>query len=377
MPTRKINILFLTNKLLIGGAEMVFVNQVGLIDKEKFNVFVGLLYGTNKETNLYHKLKVDDSQITCFNLKQARGVFDILGIIRVLKFLKNNKIDIIFTSLFESNFVGRLAAKLAGTKIIISSEHSCYYNKKNWQKISDWCLSFITNKIIAVTEEIVDFTSKQEKINKNKFQVLQQISDFSIEGIFSKNELRHRFGIPEQAMVFSTLGRFSPEKAQYRIIEMADHIINKLDRKDIYFIIIGYGALHQDLADKIKMHGLDKYVKIIVDPKSAKEYLTVSDAFILTSDREGMPIVLLEAMYNKLPCIAFAVGGVVDILKDGYNGFIVEAKNSDLFIDKILYLADQKEQLKIMGNNAKESAVEKAGNIKELEVLLLDLFNKK
>jgi glycosyltransferase involved in cell wall biosynthesis len=373
------NVLFLTNKLLIGGAEMVFVNQVNLIDKNKFNTFVGFLYSTNKKNNLYHKLKIGDDKITHFNLKQKLGALDIGGIIRITKFLRKNKIDVIFTSLFEANFTGRLAAKLAGTKVIISSEHSCYYDKKYWQKKSDWFLSFFTDKIVAVTEEVIQFTSKQEKISKKKFKLIKQISDLNIKGLFDRNELRQKFEIPKNALVCGTLGRFSLEKAQYRIIDIANHVVNNLSLENIYFVIIGYGNLYDELIEKVKKYNLEKYVKIIVDPDKAKEYLVMTDVFLLTSDREGMPIVLLEAMNNNLPCIAFGVGGVSDIVVDEENGFLVPANNIDIFIEKILWFdkTHNQDSTKQMRINARNQAVNMAGDIKELEDLFISLINKK
>ncbi|MBT4649413.1 glycosyltransferase [bacterium] len=356
---------------------MIFVNQINLIDKNKFNPFVGLLYSTNKKDNLYHKLKISDNKIIHFNFKQKLGALDIGGIIRLTKFLRQNKIDIIFTSLFEANFAGRLAAKFAGTKVIVSSEHSCYYDKRYWQKKVDWFLSFFTDKIVAVSNEVADFTSKQEKIDSKKFKVIKQISDISIEGIFNRNELRRQFDIPINAFVCGSLGRFSPEKAQYKIIDMAEILVYDLKIKDIYFIIIGYGALHDELLRLIAVKKLEKYVKIIKDPGLAKEYLVMLDIFILTSIREGFGIVLLEAMNNGLPCIAFNVGGVSEVIRDKESGFLIDNNHKQDFINKILFFYKNKSLMHEFSLRSKKSVDSILGKIEDLEIFFMSLWKSK
>ncbi len=359
-------ILFAINKLGIGGAESVIVNQVNLIDKEKYDVFLGILYSTQKTTTFYHKLKLDDGKIKHFNFNKF---FDLRAFLRVYKYLKDNKINVIVSSLFEANTIFRFAGLLAGVSVMISSEQSCYYNKSWWQKKVDWFLSFFTDCIIGVSQEVVNFTSEQENISIKKFKVLNQISDFSLKGIFDQDMLRKKFRIPSEAFVAITVGRLSPEKAQYRIIECADYIVNKKHIKDIYFLIVGYGVLKDDLIRKIKNKNLDKYVKVIVDPTRAKEYLVAGDIFLLTSDREGMPVAMLEAMHAGLPSIAFNVGGVGDVLSDK-SGFLIEQGDTKNMIEKIIWTKNNPKELSKMSSVARAAAIKNSGDIKELENII-------
>lgn len=371
---KKIKILFAINKLCIGGAETVVASQINKIDKTKFDAYLGLLYKTGKTATLYDRLKIDGGKIIHFDYK---NLFDLKAFLRVCSFLKRNKIDAVASNLFESNAVMRLAAILSRVKIIIITEHSCYFNKSFWQKTVDHILAYFTDVIFAVSNEVAEFTAKQEKINLKKFKILKQISDLEIKGLFGRDDLRKRLDIPQNALAVATIGRFSPEKAQYRIVDTADLIVNKKRNNNIYFVIIGYGALENELMEKIKSKNLEKFVKIIVDPKNAKEYLTAGDIFLLTSDREGFPVAMLEAMNAGLACIAFNVGGIKDILRDGENGWLVKPGDINSMAEKILLLSGDSGTLREMSKRAVESAKENSGDIAELENLLEKIYLEK
>ena len=162
-----------------------------------------------------------------------------------------------------------------------------------------------------------------------------------------------------------------------RIIKIANEIVNERNMENINFVIVGYGDLEENLLNSIKEYKLEKNVKIIVDPKNAKEYLVMADLFLLTSNREGMPIVILEAMNNNLPCISSNVGGVKDIVKDGINGYLIDDREVKTFVEKIMYLSSHREIIEKMSIEAKKTVDNKRGNINQLESIINKQINKK
>lgn len=89
----------------------------------------------------------------------------------------------------------------------------------------------------------------------------------------------------------------------------------------------------------------------ITDIKTKLRLLQTSDIFTLPSYSEGLPLSVLEAMAVGLPVVVTPVGGLVDIIKDGQNGFFVPTGDADKLRDKIIALADNPDLRKYMGNN--------------------------
>ena len=93
-----------------------------------------------------------------------------------------------------------------------------------------------------------------------------------------------------------------------------------------------------DIEEEILEEGLSKKVSLVGKIEDAGQYLKAFDIFILPSIKEGFPFVLLEAGLAKLPVIASDVGGIPELISDGENGILVEAKEDDDIEDALKVL---------------------------------------
>lgn len=121
--------------------------------------------------------------------------------------------------------------------------------------------------------------------------------------------------------------------------------------------IIGDGELRNDLIAQVKSLNLENSVKFEGNQSDVARYLNMSDVYCCTSKVEGLPIAVLEAMACGLPVITTPAGGVVDIVKDGVNGFVVKA-SSELLADKMNLIATDLQLLRKMGKKSRELAIE-------------------
>ena len=146
-----------------------------------------------------------------------------------------------------------------------------------------------------------------------------------------------------------SIGRLHPDK---RVGELVDIISNVKNFNNFYIIGDGeeYSKINQHinelkLQNKIKMLGYKTQEEI-------KEYYSNSAIFIMASISEGLPMVLLEAMSYGIPCIAYKISGVEDIIINDYNGYLIEPRNQKEFRKKIEYLLSNKKECKRLGENA-------------------------
>lgn len=137
-----------------------------------------------------------------------------------------------------------------------------------------------------------------------------------------------------------TVGRLHPQKNPHLLLDAFNKIapIYPNIQLDIY----GDGEMHNELQQKINRLGLSKQIILHHSRKDIFDCIRTAKLFVLTSDFEGMPNALMEAMSLGLPCIATDCrpGGARTLIKNGKNGFIVPVKNINTLADKMSYLLD-------------------------------------
>ena len=370
---KKIKILFAINNLNLGGAEVVVTEQIKNIDHEKFSAHLATLY-RSKEPNLLSRIDfLNKESFKQFNFKN-KNVLSFSKWLALYKFLKKEKFDVVYSHLFESNMIFRSLAYILRVPIIICFEHSEYFNKSRWQIVVDKILASFTDKIIVSTKAVADFTASQEKIKTDKFVIIPNPISLPDKEKINLPELKKNLNLGDKDFVVLFLGRFSEEKGLDYLLKAFKEIIKV--QENIKLVMVGYGPLEKKLRQGIRDQNLEKYCQIIAEPLKAKDFLFLGDIFVLTSLREGQSMATYEALMSGLPVVAFAVGGVKDIIKTGDNGFLSPIGDANSLAKNILYLYNNSSERQAMAKRAKES-VRQCGvedNIKFFERLVFSLF---
>lgn len=341
------------DKLLIGGAEQVAVAQANALLEAGHTVYVGVLRSTDKCETLYHRLKVLPENIIHFNVT---SLLDIGGYVKIMRFVYTKKVDLVLSHLFESNIVFRVAGFFGGVPKLVAVVHSTYNKMRVWQRVLNFFLQFITTKIVAVSWEVAAYTQKREYILKGKLVVLSHVHDFATVRGSLRKSIREKLSVDEATVCVMSLGRFSSEKRQERIIEIARRFSIQDNGVPVRFFLIGYGPRERELHMRIMNNHL-KNITLIVDPKNAREYLAGGDIFVLSSEREGMPIALLEGMYAGLAPVLFNVGGVSEVITDRETGLLVDGQSVDLLQRAIHEVVVDEELRKKIARNAQKRAL--------------------
>ncbi|MBD3282085.1 MAG: glycosyltransferase, partial [Candidatus Portnoybacteria bacterium] len=138
-------------------------------------------------------------------------------------------------------------------------------------------------------------------------------------------------------------GRLEPWKGMEALVEIMPDLLKK--DPEFNLIIIGRGSLREKIENKTNQLKIQDKVTIIdrLPNKELMAYFKASDIFILNSEYEGLPHIVLEAMVYDLPVIVSNVCGNPELVRDGYNGFLVEQNNKEQIREKILKLYKDKE----------------------------------
>jgi len=190
-------------------------------------------------------------------------------------------------------------------------------------------------------------------------------TDFFSPRLDAKETARERYGL-EGRLTVLFVGRLAKIKGVEHLVKAADAIVNRFGHKDTLFVLVGshtYAGVDEpvnmeEMLTYIKQHQLDKNI-ILTGPLPLEEVRALyaaCDIFVLPSLAEGDPLVTLEAMASGKPVIGTKVGGIPNQIRDGWNGFLVDAGNEQQLADKIAYLIDNPNDRRRMGENSRKYA---------------------
>jgi glycosyltransferase involved in cell wall biosynthesis len=133
----------------------------------------------------------------------------------------------------------------------------------------------------------------------------------------------------------------------------------KKAHQDVKAVMLGAnGGRSRYQKMKAKMN-LEENVSFLGRVNNIESYYAKSKVFLLTSEAEGLPMALIEAMSMGLPCVVPDVGDISEICRDGYNAFLIRPLDEDAFASKIVKLLEDQSLYKSMSRNAWETIEKK------------------
>ncbi|MFA5889107.1 MAG: glycosyltransferase [Candidatus Paceibacterota bacterium] len=372
---KKIKILFTIGNLDVGGAEKLIINQVKNLDKEKFEPYLCTLfpYGPHDYSKVFEELKGITYQRFVF-----KGPLDIFSWVKVYSFFHREKFDMFCCHLFESNFIIRVVNILVGRKPVFIFEHNIYWKKQWWKILADRLLTPKTSKIFVDSNAILNFTSNQEKIDKNKFAILPYPVELTDQKKFDVKKIKEDLGLPANSFIVGSVARFVEQKGLPYYIKAGAKVLNDLKQDNLYFLLIGYGKMETELISLVNELKIESRF-IIRGAKDIKEILPILDIFVISSLWEGQPLAMLEAMASGCPVVATKVGGIPEILVEEKNGLLAESKDENSLAKQIIKLVNNDKLRYSLAQEGKLAAQEYGLPIyiKKLEKYFIDEYNNK
>ncbi|MGA1840812.1 MAG: glycosyltransferase [bacterium] len=352
-----IKVLYLITANTYGGAEHAVYKIVKHIDRKMFLPIVACL-----GNNPVFIDQIIENGVKIYPLNM-RSVFDILVIPKLCLILKKEKIDIIHTQLFKSDFFGRIAGKIAGTRIIISTiQNMESFRRYKALNLIDRLTGLFNYKIISVSDIVRDFTISKTGLPPGKFITIYNFVDIddynSLKGLSSENRMRRKkLGLTEDNIVIGNIGRLAPQKSQKDFIIAASQVVKNFPQTR--FVIAGEGPLLNDLsrlAEKLSLKGKIIFTGFI---KDIREIFSIMDIFVLTSLWEGFPLTICEAMASYVPVVSTNVGGVPEMIEHGITGLLTEPGNIEQLKDAICKLIRDKDLSGRLARTARKRVEEK------------------
>lgn len=377
---KKIKIAFLNHTAIIGGAERSLLDILKLIDKTKFTpIFIcfedGPLVKEIVELGTVEVIVIPFSESVLKYNRDKKSVFQLFSVLslykplkKLMKYLKRNNIDILYTNSMKAHFIGLFSGKLLSRKVIwhVRDILDDGINKKIFV-----FLGKRVDKIICISKAV----TKQFKTNPNLEVVYNGISPTDNINLQRKNRSNFQIAI---------IGQIANWKGQDVFIKAAIKLHNEFP--DINFLIIGDVLFDKNEEVKYKngLLGLAEnhdYIKFLGHRNNVREIINDVDIIVHASKRaEPFGRVIIEGMASAKPVIASKIGGPIEIIEDGVSGILFDPDDISALTNSIKELVIDKEKYSKIAEGGHKRFIDNFDiriTLQEIEKGILEIYESK
>jgi glycosyltransferase involved in cell wall biosynthesis len=320
--TRKVRLLQLIDQLGDAGAENLLYTFAGGIDRSRFDLHVCALRPWS-QPKIVPALRALGFPVLELNQHHA---YDLPVLLTLVNYIRRHRIDIIHTHLLASDVMGRVAGFLT-RRPVVSTIHNARVDldrePRHQQWMERWSARLWCRRLIVVSALLRDEIAEWFGVPRSRVLIIPNGVDterFRPPPGFDPGVVKHELLGGDYPMV-TNVARLVPQKAQHVLVEAAAQLAPTYP--DARFVLVGDGPLRDEIRELAAARGISDRVVLTGIRTDIPQILAASDVFVLSSQWEGMPISLLEAMSAGAPAVATDVGGVGQVLQNGETGLLV------------------------------------------------------
>ena len=330
-------------------------NNVRLLQSMGYEVH----YAANYNTPVYmdHNEYLKNSGIITHQIEFARSPYALKNI-KAYKQLKKIMRDYSFFMVHCHTPMGSVLARIAANSTqvphVIYTAHGFHFYKgapwRNWLCFYpiEKRLASYTDVLITVNHEDYNQAKSFKLRNQGKVEFVPGVGIDTYKSLPSpKDNLKNELGITSEQIVFTSIGELTKRK-NHEVVIRAISEVRKHNRNVVY-LICGSGCLQGELVRLIKKLGLEENVKLLGYRTDITDILSITDCFVFPSKQEGLPVAVLEAMNAELPVICSNIRGNVDLIDDGFGGYVIPNNTKMEYVEKMLQVLEREDLRKSFG----------------------------
>lgn len=269
-------------------------------------------------------------------------LYGIRIIFETWKLLRRIRPDVVHTHRRKENVIGAVAAKLAGGMAIVQTvhglpeEHFGFWAvaRRIYGMLDRMTARIFAARVVAVSPEL---GARLGSLRQPKVKVIENGID--TEELARESPLSEPLPGNVRCTKIALVGRLVPVKRVDVFLSVALQLVRRFPDRFCFFIF-GDGPGTDALQELRNDLGLEHEVHFMGFRERLAPYLSLMDCLVITSDHEGLPMVLLEAMALNVPVVAHAVGGIPDVLGHGQFGVLVEHQDAAEYAAAIIDSVD-------------------------------------
>ncbi len=324
-----------------GGAETVLYRLVTAPTQHNRNIVISLgdadVFGP--------KLELAGVPLHCLKMKGPLAF--VSGLFRLRRLLKQLSPDVVQTWMYHSDLVGGIMARLAGVKNVVwcirNSGENLHRSSLKSRVVAWTCARlsrWVPRKIVSCAENAAR-RHKQWGYDASKFKVIPNGYDFSHWHADAeiRASVREELGVSEHTMLIGAIARWNPLKDHTNLLGALAQVVKRYP--EVQCVLVGQGLDHTNTAlmEIIERFGLGRNVILLGRRDDVPRIMTALDVHVLSSNAEGFPNVVCEAMATEVACVVTDVGDAALIV--GEQGVVVPPRNAGALAQGVLSVLDE------------------------------------
>jgi glycosyltransferase involved in cell wall biosynthesis len=351
-------VLFFVSSLAGGGAERVMVDLLRNIDRNTFQPLLVLLH--QFEDSPYRQHLPEDIRVIVVARKKDSVSAKLKQLLAFFKVVRREKPDVILSMLTHNNIMSLLSGLLFGIRVI-ACEHNTLSEVMKTEEGQSMLgmpvapmvkvLYRFAENIITVSEGIKSDLISAIGISPHRIKTIYNPIDLNRVNSLMHAPPGHPF-FAEQKPVVVAMGRMTAQKRFDILLNAFSRVILSTDAR---LIILGEGPERTRLENMVKDLGIEEKVSLAGFQRNPYALLAHADVFVLSSQYEGLPMAILEAMACGLPVISTDCrSGPTEILEDGQCGILVPVNDEAALAEAMTELLKDKKQREELSERGKE-----------------------
>jgi glycosyltransferase involved in cell wall biosynthesis len=331
-----VRVLHVIARLNVGGAagQVIFLTRL-LSERGYETTLIRGSEEADEGTMDYLAEQLDVRPLHMPSIRRNVGWHDLRALVALSLTIARLRPDIVHTHAAKAGTLGRLASSIApgrSSRVLVHTFHghslTGYFSSPTARafRAIEHLLARRTTRLVAVSEEVRDDLVSLRVAEPESFEVIRCGFDFSpflvtdADRTGRRERLRAELSVPSHARLITLVARLVPIKRVDRFLRVANML---LERGDTYFLVVGDGELRGALQASTDAQRLGERLIWAGFRRDIADICFASDVMVLTSDNEGTPISLIEALAAGTPVVSTHVGGVAAVVINGETGLIV------------------------------------------------------